>query len=1152
MISIYRKINGIENMVCSVADDKATLKTAIMGINELSLDTTVELKLDIKVDDYVKIGTVNYYLNRPAEYDKLSDVQYAYSLVFEHPFYHLLDKLFTNLAGKTTFSMKGTLKDFVSQIVRCVNKTGSNPLGVDTGWTTGQVVDRDAKLLSFEGINCRQVLDMLYEHFGAEWYMSGTDGKTINFREYIETETGMVFEQGKGKGLYSIQRKNVDTDNTVTRVFPYGGSQNVPTKYADEKGRLCLAQGYIEVSNLQSCEYPRIVEKEIEFDDIYPHFIGTVNAAYGTNNSIIKCPEIDFNINNQLIGGVKAKVNFLSGDLMGLAFELTWNNDTKELTIIEREDPTELEDQETGKRPTVPSSKKMPHVGDNINFTDILMPDSYVTNARTRLYNEGLKWLNFYSKLRVKYELVIDYRYLRNKNNLNAGDVITIKITEDNLSQKIRIISLERNIKTGQLTCTVSNYLEEKWEKKIEGKLIEVGTDIKKVTLDAHSHPNKDALDTITSTKIQAWERLADALYIDKSYDSTNEKKDATKWILRTRFNFASDKGISALGVGISPGSGESNYDRLDNWGDYSNGKASYVLSAKLGYDNYSRINKLEEVATKIIDFSQLDSLNTSDKSGSYLVIHNGYPVGYVITVSDNMAHVIDMLLFTNMLLDNGEFNGGHTDSEIHLYKRIYNILSHNLPDISIGSWGEWKEAYDLSGIPCKNLGAIPEIRLDSITTEGVYTYSNESPTNVTGSYKYILFVTGRFGYYIGGGLLPAVINSDVTQWRLSTTEDGQKKEIRRGHKEGSETTYTWEEWTEETTENFVRWSGEVVTNVTVLENSYNGNDGTVVFANNSTFAYKVDSSYYGNWLTRENYQKNIYKANTIGWKAGFHDYLLYVSPTSVWMKKNDSELVNLTGSSELTPEQEAIIDNLPVGVVYDMNIEAEESQVSIQYTSKLLSSGDDDVNQISIPASTTEEAGVMSAADKTKLDNLPYMVVKDVAFQTGADRGTLRFNYTNLVTGETAVGISSVPVVNSVSVGLMSPGMRTRLYANTQFQFEYQDFVSDFPVGNARYTDIITEYLQNIANNVVCVPFSVKHTDGASILKIYPANFDLNPLTDSGRVGRELIWSWNDGTDLFTVVFSRTGYPPNYIYTIVEAKSIPIGGGTGSGIIIQ
>ena len=85
--------------------------------------------------------------------------------------------------------------------------------------------------------------------------------------------------------------------------------------------------------------------------------------------------------------------------------------------------------------------------------------------------------------------------------------------------------------------------------------------------------------------------------------------------------------------------------------------------------------------------------------------------------------------------------------------------------------------------------------------------------------------------------------------------------------------------------------------------------------------------------------------------------------------KYNWTEWVEDTGG--ITQEQKAIIDNLPISVMHDMEIEPEENQVNLRYTSKILSSGDDDVNQISIPAATTEEAGVMSAADKTKLDNL-------------------------------------------------------------------------------------------------------------------------------------------------------------------------------------
>ena len=85
--------------------------------------------------------------------------------------------------------------------------------------------------------------------------------------------------------------------------------------------------------------------------------------------------------------------------------------------------------------------------------------------------------------------------------------------------------------------------------------------------------------------------------------------------------------------------------------------------------------------------------------------------------------------------------------------------------------------------------------------------------------------------------------------------------------------------------------------------------------------------------------------------------------------KYNWIEWIEDTGG--ITQEQKAIIDNLPISVMHDMEIEPEENQVNLRYTSKILSSGDDDVNQISIPAATITEAGVMSAEDKTKLDSL-------------------------------------------------------------------------------------------------------------------------------------------------------------------------------------
>lgn len=49
--------------------------------------------------------------------------------------------------------------------------------------------------------------------------------------------------------------------------------------------------------------------------------------------------------------------------------------------------------------------------------------------------------------------------------------MITVSIPSRNISRIIRIVSTEKNLKTGKLSCVVSNYLTEKWEDKIEGQI---------------------------------------------------------------------------------------------------------------------------------------------------------------------------------------------------------------------------------------------------------------------------------------------------------------------------------------------------------------------------------------------------------------------------------------------------------------------------------------------------------------------------------------------------------------------------------------------------------------------------------------------------------------------------------------------------------
>ena len=159
MIEILRKIGNTEEVVCSVASNNASLKTAVMGINELVIDVTVDTVLDIEIGDYVKVDDIEYTLNRDVEFELKSKVECAYSIVFEHPIYKLLDKLYQDkITQKTSFTLTGRLIDFVELIVWCMNKTEDNPLGVDTGWSVGYVLETNYRTISFNSAYCRDVL----------------------------------------------------------------------------------------------------------------------------------------------------------------------------------------------------------------------------------------------------------------------------------------------------------------------------------------------------------------------------------------------------------------------------------------------------------------------------------------------------------------------------------------------------------------------------------------------------------------------------------------------------------------------------------------------------------------------------------------------------------------------------------------------------------------------------------------------------------------------------------------------------------------------------------------------------------------------------------------------------------------------------------
>lgn len=458
MITIYRDINGIQAEVEKISDKNAVPKTAIMGIDEVQISVVVDEVLGIAEGDYILYNGVRYTLNRDAEYTVNSYVQFTYDLIFEHPQYRLIDKLLSSsVTGSTSFTMTGKLSDFVHMLVSCVNIT-TNPKGVDDGWTVGDVIESEYKTLKIEDLNCREALRLFAKEFDCEYYFSG-DGKVVNFPERVERVTSHVFEYGRGFGLYKITQRNVDKEDTVTRVYVRGGNKNVPPAFADEEGYLKLPERYLE----DFSESSKVVERQLKLEEIFPRFIGSVATVSGENNRVITCPAIDFDIQAVAVG-TNARINFLTGDLMDKSFEFEWNNTLKQVTLIDQEDELALPDAE-GARPLIPSVLKKAKVGDEFNFTGLNMPQSYITDALDRLRTKGSTWLNYYSKKRIKFDIEIDYRWMRDKDPLAVGDLVVVSIPQNGIVKAIRITQLEVKLGSGELVATVSNYLDDSWEK---------------------------------------------------------------------------------------------------------------------------------------------------------------------------------------------------------------------------------------------------------------------------------------------------------------------------------------------------------------------------------------------------------------------------------------------------------------------------------------------------------------------------------------------------------------------------------------------------------------------------------------------------------------------------------------------------------------
>jgi|GEM_PF-877111 hypothetical protein bfra3_11876 len=443
-----------------------------------------------EIGDWISVFGRIYTLNQLPRVRKSGVHKYAYDLTFEGVQYDLL-RAFYDVTIETTGNtlqdvqgdaLTGNLKRFATVLIANANRVFPDK------WKLGTCPDTASdKTLTFgDGDNCLAVYQNLCKTFDVEANISVRDGvRTIDFVKRVGTTHPFVFEFGKGKGLYALDRQNVDSSNIVTRLKVFGSADNITNKY--RANRLCLpgkskAQSFIEEAT--AIQKYGIHEARKIFEDIKPTFNGRVSELVA--GSVLKFKdasmfdlnalEADGRTTKYLVAGVSAKIHFNTGNLAGYEFDIhKYDHATRTFTL------KKLTDDRGAVFPSATSVAFQFAVGDEYKILDVTLPEQYQTEAERKLQEQGNEYYRQNSQPKVKYGLSVSKEYLMKlfadgtTSLFTPGDYINIKDESIGVDKAVRIQSLQRSLfDVYNYTLTIADVAESNITTRVISELLEI------------------------------------------------------------------------------------------------------------------------------------------------------------------------------------------------------------------------------------------------------------------------------------------------------------------------------------------------------------------------------------------------------------------------------------------------------------------------------------------------------------------------------------------------------------------------------------------------------------------------------------------------------------------------------------------------------
>ena len=441
---------------------EAKQKWGLLGDDVVNITMESRSPQSYEIGDSISVFGRLYKLNQLPKVQKTGANHYSYELTFEGVQYDLL-RAFYDVTIETTGNtlqdvqgdaLTGNLRRFATVLIANANRVFPNM------WRLGECPNTAAdKTLTFsDGDNCLAVFQNLCQTFEVEAEIVQKGGVyTINFAKSVGKKHPFVFEFGKGKGLYAINRQNVDSSNIVTRLKVYGSSDNITSRY--RANRLCLptkSKGQSFIEQKEAVAKYGVHEARKVFEEIKPTFNGRISAI--VEGSVVQFrDETMFDLNEKeadgkttkyLVAGLSAKIHFNTGNLAGYEFEIQkYDHATKTFTL------KKLTDDRGEVFPSEKSVSFQFSVGDEYKILDVALPKRYQDEAEKKLLEKGLEYYKQNSQPRVKYGLSISSQILEKIFGgdesvaiYSPGDYVNVKDEGVGVEKAVRIQSLQRNL----------------------------------------------------------------------------------------------------------------------------------------------------------------------------------------------------------------------------------------------------------------------------------------------------------------------------------------------------------------------------------------------------------------------------------------------------------------------------------------------------------------------------------------------------------------------------------------------------------------------------------------------------------------------------------------------------------------------------------